>query len=308
MQRTASSTSFSAIPSRCVQVCDPLFFAHSPIPPSPTPPPLSQQFYSLLGIVDLFALIMFAITRQANAVMLMVASGAILMIRVLIREQECISAHNRTYTTHTKTPWLTVTRERERGAADGNVLHVGPAVRGTAAPTFRAHRGDGCGCRRPRHYHHHHTAGMQVRRRGAGLTDIERVTVLEHGRSVDRPWLAYGDEEQTWKRNTYAAGPGGHLEYGLESLIAEWTREVNGAMHSHEDVEECSDERHLGPNENYTAEAEDGDDDKGQSSELSSSGNIPPFPPRPAHLLRPRSSSLHRAAGDKGDRLYKSMY
>jgi hypothetical protein len=158
----------------------------------------------------------------------MIAAASILMIRVLVKEQECITAHSQAHTTYTRTPWLTHTRDLEKprnintitnnhnivhnnNSSNNNIQHLLSQAPQTVYPIARrtkTRRGNDGGagaagsCRNCRQS----TTRIHVRRRGAGMTDIERVTVNEQSRSVDSNQL------------------------GIRSFIAEWTRGVEGAV------------------------------------------------------------------------------
>jgi hypothetical protein len=185
------------------------------------------QFYTLLLIVDLFALIFYAVLLEPAVIILMIASASILIIRVMIKEQTTIKFHRKTDGYVDKTMRLTMTRDINRKPA-----HIEFSAEGQ---NRRARRGGGTGIN-GRMY----MGSRQVRRRGAGLTDIERVTVMEHGRSVNRPLPSWQDEEsgfealenelRTRHREDLFIGAGGR--HGDQALIAAWTRGVEIAMSS----------------------------------------------------------------------------
>ncbi|UZJ52108.1 hypothetical protein CBS101457_001428 [Exobasidium rhododendri] len=169
------------------------------------------MLYALLAVTDLFCLILYSVTKQPNVVLLMISGASILMIRVLVKEQECIVAHNQAHKSSMRTPWLTLTRDLEKPR---NINITTNNRNNSHNPFSQALWSLRSTKQRARHTINN-PANIQIRRRGAGMTDIERVTLYNQNKSA-----ASSDQP------------------GVESFIAEWTRAVGEAALKGDDRDE----------------------------------------------------------------------
>jgi hypothetical protein len=208
----------------------------------------SIMFYSILIAFDLAGVAYFVSTSDADTLALISTVAAILTVRVLINEQETILAAS----VHTHNDWTRARIRREGAAAwtvhnHANVAAAAAAAVPTNAPqhshqvpagrtTCLAERDvadacDACYLRGPvvglggRHWNR-----QPITRRGAGLTDIERVSVIEGGISIQESWARQEDEERaygatSWPRRTQ----GGGEHHGIQTLIRDWWRDVEGS-------------------------------------------------------------------------------
>ncbi|PWN34398.1 uncharacterized protein FA14DRAFT_161801, partial [Meira miltonrushii] len=209
----------------------------------------SIMYYTILIVLDLAGLAYFVATSDSKIVFLLITIGSILTVRVLINEQDCILAASR----NARSYWTKGMTENppiagaERSAWTQNPAHMGAFERHFVAPGLRARMaqmdekdaGGGALALSPTPFNEVGNVGMQ--RRGAGMTDIERVTVLEAGRSIDRPWPVWEDDDTEeddrpgitsadrarsafWQRKRIEGE-----RNGIQTLIREWWRDVEDA-------------------------------------------------------------------------------
>lgn len=207
----------------------------------------SIMYYTILIVLDLAGLAYFISTSDAKIVFLLITIGSILTVRVLINEQDCIlaaSRNARSYWTKAMTE-LPPLAGADRSAWTQNPVNMGVFERHVVAPGLRARMAQmdekdvGALALSPTQFNEIGNVGIQ--RRGAGMTDIERVTVLEAGRSIDRPWPEWeddGTEEDDrpditsadrarsafWQRKRIEGE-----RNGIQTLIREWWRDVEDA-------------------------------------------------------------------------------
>lgn len=206
----------------------------------------SIMYYTILIVLDLAGLAYYISTSDSKIVVLLITIGSILTVRVLINEQDCILAASRNARSY-RTRFLTEQPRMagvDRSAWTQNAAHMGAFERHVVNPGLRARMAQvndmeekdaSAMAISPRNG----TIGIQ--RRGAGMTDIERVTVLEAGRSIDRPWPEWEDDEiedddrmgitsadrvrsDFWQRKRIEGE-----RNGIQTLIREWWRDVEDA-------------------------------------------------------------------------------
>ncbi|MCO5599875.1 hypothetical protein L7F22_053982 [Adiantum nelumboides] len=208
----------------------------------------SIMYYTILIVLDLAGLVYFVATSDSKIVFLLITIGSILTVRVLINEQDCILAASK----NARSYWTKFMTEHppmpgaERSVWTQNAVNMGAFERHVVAPGLRARmaqmeeKDPGALALSPTQFNEIGNVGIQ--RRGAGMTDIERVTVLEAGRSIDRPWPEWEDDDDVeeddrpnitsadrarsafWQRKRIEGE-----RNGIQTLIREWWRDVEDA-------------------------------------------------------------------------------